>query len=413
MKFTPRAAAAAILRDWEEGSTFIDALIDRHCTRAKLEPRDRAMAQNLALGVIRNLTLLDTWIDGLRKGKLGLEETNLLRLGLFQVLVLRSADHAAVNETVSLARPRARGLVNAVLRRAVRERDALLTDAESLPPADRYSIPDHVYARWAAAFGGEEASRIAATTNAAAEVYVRSNALRKGLSEADLTAAEAEPLSAHPGFYRVAKLPAEALAAGRCYAQDPSTALAPAMLDASPGQRVLDACAAPGGKTAIIASDMHDEGELIAVDVSAARAKRLAANLERLGVSCARIEVADLATTPLPAWAEAGRFDRILLDAPCSNTGVLRRRADARWRLMPGFAAPLAQLQGRLARALLPLLKPGGRLVYSTCSIDPEENRGVVDSLLAGHPSLELTDEKLLLPGADHDGAYAAALTAN
>ncbi len=401
-----RRVCAGILREWQETSSFIDAILDRHCTKAGLDSRDRAFVQNVTIGVVKNLALLDSWIDELRKGKLGAEEQRLLEIGLYQVLLMRVPDHAAVNETVALARPRARPLINAVLRRAIREREALLASAASLPAADRHSIPDHLFESWLEAFGSPEAERIAALINDSPPLCVRSNPLQGGLTDDDLTRAAATPLSSHPGFYRVDQLPLDALAAGRCYAQDPSTAAAPALLDPQPGERVLDACAAPGGKTAILATAMENRGEIVAMDISETRAERLRGNLERLGVSIAQIEVADLLAEPTPA----ALFDRILLDAPCSNTGVLRRRADARWRLAPGFATELATLQLRMATAVLPLLKPGGRLVYSTCSIAPEENADLVAAILATDPDLAKVGETSLMPTADHDGAYAAAI---
>jgi len=409
-----RRICAAALRDWEEGSTYIDAILDRRCEQAGLDSRDRAFVHNVTLGVIKNLALLDMWIDGMRKGQLGAEEGRLLELGLYQILLMRVPDHAAVNETVALARQRARGLINAILRRATRERDELLAGIESQPAVVRYSIPDHIYDRWVEAFGAERANEIAAACNEPAPLFVRSNPLQGGLTEEDLAASVATSVSESSSgldeFYRVESLPMEALDAGRCYAQDPSTAAAPSLLAAQPGERVLDACAAPGGKTAILAAGMGNTGEIIAADLSPARAGRLASNLKRLGVSNARIEVGDLLDTPLPDWAQPASFDRILLDAPCSNTGVLRRRADARWRLAPGFAPQMAKLQLKLANALLPLLKPGGRFVYSTCSIDPEENSAVVTSLLETHPGLERLDEIAMLPGDSNDGAFAAAL---
>ncbi len=408
-----RRVCLAILREWEETSTFIDAILDRRVAKADLDARDRAFVQSATLGVIKNLGLLEAWTDSLRKGKLGAEERRLLALGLYQILLMRVPDHAAVNETVGLARGRARPVINAVLRRATRERDGLLAAAEAMPPADRYSIPDHLFDRWADAFGTGEAERIAALANASAPLFVRSNPLIEGgLGDADLEGCGAVPVAGQAGFYRVAELPMGALLAGRCYAQDPSTAAAPGLLEPRPGERVLDACAAPGGKTAILAAAMENRGEIVAVDSSTARAARLRENLGRLGVTNTCVEVADLGeiATAAPTWAAPASFDRILIDVPCSNTGVLRRRADARWRLAPGFAPQMATLQLRLTRAVLPLLKPGGRLVYSTCSIDPEENAGVVAAVLESEPSLGKVAERVLLPGEEHDGAYAAAL---
>jgi 16S rRNA (cytosine967-C5)-methyltransferase len=405
-----RRTCASILRDWEESTTFIDAIIDRHCMQAGLESRDRAFVQNITLGIIRNLTLLGTWIDRLRKGKIGSDEQRLLELGLFQILLMRVPDHAAVNETVELARPRARGMVNAVLRRAVRERDELLALTETLPPAQRYSMPEHIYTRWEQQFGVKPAEEIAANATAPAAITVRSNPLCGGLSKQDIEQSGAQPVDEHPGFYLVETLPIDALDCGRCYAQDPATALAPDLLAPKPGERVLDACAAPGGKSAILAATMENTGEIVAVDIAGPRSERLRENLRRLAVSNVRVETLDLLRDGEVLAEFRESFDRVLIDVPCSNTGVLRRRVDARWRLMPGFPAQMAELQSRLVRAVVPLLKPGGKLVYSTCSIEPEENSGVVAGIIEQFPLLQKLEEISLLPSSRHDGAYAALL---
>jgi len=405
-----RRTCAAILRNWEESTTFIDKLIDRHCTKAGLDSRDRAFVQNITLGIIRNLTLLGAWIDMLRKAKIGNEEQRLLELGLYQVLLMRVPDHAAVNETVQLARPRARAMINAVLRRAIREREELLAITETLPPAQRYSIPEHIYKRWEQQFGGRQAEEIAAIAATPAPLTVRSNPLRGGLNKQDLEQSRAQPVDGHAGFYLVETLPVEALANGRCYAQDPSTAVAPDLLDPQPGERVLDACAAPGGKSAILASSMENTGEIIAVDIAGPRSERLRENLQTLAATNVRVEEVDLLNSgEIPAYFREG-FDRVIIDVPCSNTGVFRRRVDARWRLMPGFQTQMAELQSRLVHAVVPLLKPGGRLVYSTCSIEAEENSKTIAGIVGKFPQLRKLEEIALMPSPAHDGAYAALL---
>jgi len=405
-----RRTCAAILRDWEESTTFIDKVIDRHCTKAELDPRDRAFVQNITLGIIRNLTLLGFWIDMLRKGKTGNEEQRLLELGLYQVLLMRVPDHAAVNETVELARPRARPMINAVLRRAIREREQLLAAAEKLPPSQRHSMPEHIYMRWEEQFGKQQAEELAATAAKPALVTVRSNPLRGGLSEQDLEQSRAQPVDHHAGFYLVEVLPVDALANGRCYAQDPSTAVAARLLNPKPGERVLDACAAPGGKSAILSAAMENTGEIIAVDIAGPRSERLRENVARLGATNVRVKEMDLLKgDDIPADFRQS-FDRIMIDVPCSNTGVFRRRVDARWRLMPGFETQMAKLQSRLVHAVIPLLKPGGTLVYSTCSIETEENRGTIAGIVVQFTDLRKLDEVALMPSPVNDGAYAALL---
>ncbi len=188
--------------------------------------------------------------------------------------------------------------------------------------------------------------------------------------------------------------------------QDPSTALACELLAPQPGDRVLDACAAPGGKTAYLAELMQDQGAILAVDRDEQRVQRLEENLTRLGISSAKTQVHDWSGTP-----PTEHFDRILVDAPCSNTGVMRRRVDVRWRLQPADFTRMPREQLAIVRAVLPLLKPGGTLVYSTCSLEPEENGQLVRQLLEEFPALQLEEERAILPWRDGlDGAFAARL---
>jgi 16S rRNA (cytosine967-C5)-methyltransferase len=187
---------------------------------------------------------------------------------------------------------------------------------------------------------------------------------------------------------------------GWFYVQDPGTLLAVAQLDPRPGETILDLCAAPGGKTTLIAQRMANRGRIVARDNQPERLKRLEENCRRLGATCVDFS----ATSP--------EYDRILLDAPCSNTGVLRRRVDLRWRLEPAEIARLAKAQAALLSQAAPTLKPGGTLVYSTCSLEPEENQQVVQSFLETHPAFKLKTERELLPYIEAvDSAYVATLT--
>jgi 16S rRNA (cytosine967-C5)-methyltransferase len=208
-------------------------------------------------------------------------------------------------------------------------------------------------------------------------------------------------------IYQVEEIPQPLLDAGVGYMQDPATLRACDLLGVKPGHLVLDACAAPGGKTAYLAQQMGSEGKLIATDSHPARLERLRENLARLGANRVTSQLADW-TQPVEGLP---RLDRILLDVPCSNTGVLRRRVDLRWRLRPEVFGEMAALQLTLALNALQHLRPGGRAVYSTCSIEREENEAVVDQLLAKDPSLERKEVVSLLPHRDGvDGAFAALL---
>jgi 16S rRNA (cytosine967-C5)-methyltransferase len=194
---------------------------------------------------------------------------------------------------------------------------------------------------------------------------------------------------------------------GSFYVQDPSTLLAVHELNPQPGENVLDLCAAPGGKTAYIAQLMRNEGRVIAHDTSPDRLKLVEENCARLGADCVE------AVLPKALESRPATFDRILVDAPCSNTGVMRRRVDLRWRIRPEEIARLAAKQIKLLRFAAPRLKPGGTLVYSTCSLEPEENQKVVEQFLWEFPAFNLGHERELLPFVDEvDGAFVARITA-
>ncbi len=405
-----RKICIKILCEWEESSKFIDSIIESECSNSELDPRDRAFIQNITLGVIRNLTVLENWLYQLRKGKTDSDIKRIIYIGLYQILLMRVPNHAAVNETVNLARTRARGLVNAILRRAVREQDELLENLNSMAPVDKYSIPDHIYSRWEKQFGVETAERIACQSNKAAPITIRSNSLRGGLTDKDISDADASPIKDYPEFYHVKKLPFESLDNGRCYAQDPSTSIAPNLLNPTPSHQVLDVCAAPGGKTSILSLCMENKGTITATDIKGPRSNRLTENLRRLGVENVTVKSGDLLSQDNFLFDQSNTYDRILIDVPCSNTGVFRRRADAKWRLMPGFTKGLAQLQLRMVESIIPLLKDGGKMVYSTCSIDDEENGQLVEKIIEKFPHLTKIDEISLIPQDDRDGAYAALL---
>ncbi|HSH39976.1 MAG TPA: RsmB/NOP family class I SAM-dependent RNA methyltransferase, partial [Chthoniobacterales bacterium] len=244
-----------------------------------------------------------------------------------------------------------------------------------------------------------------------APVYARINTLRVSRDDFLAQHTGSAPVPNHPLFVRLTSVPSDALDRGDCYIQDPSTSAAVELLAPSPGEIVLDACAAPGGKSGLIAAMMQNTGELVASDRNAGRVEKLSGNLSRLGVSIARIERTDWTSgAAVDAFAPRS-FDRILLDAPCSNTGVLRRRVDARWRLRPNDFTRMPEEQLSILRRLAPLLKPGGTLVYSTCSIEPEENEVVVSRIAAEFPFLRPDATTSILPFRDgFDGAYAARL---
>jgi len=410
----PRLLAWQILRAWQPEGVYADEMIDHTARRHALSPPNRAFLNALVLAVLRHRTLLDGWIDHLRDGgKLDHDTRGWLRLGLVQCLILGLPEHAAVHETVDLA-GRGRGLVNAVLRRALRERAALEQLRDTAPPDIRFSLPEFLLERWTKRYHPAGMEALATWCNTPAPIIVRANELIPG-STARLAAIPGNTaLEEHPGFFLCADLPRESLASGGCYAQDPATAAAPLLLAPGPGHDVLDACAAPGGKAALLAQMMGNEGHLVATDAAPKRLERLRANLSRLHVKNTETLVHDWETTPPPAsWRQRfpEGFHRILLDTPCSNTGVIRRRVDVRWRLQPDFLAEIVQRQERLLSVLLPLLRPGGRLAYSTCSIEPEENENIVKAVLTKLPGYRQLQTRSLVPHlSGTDGAWVSLI---
>lgn len=400
-----RRVALGLLREWEKGNSFAADLIESAVRRGKLEPRDRGFVQQLLYAVLRNRSLLDHFVAEFSTGKLDPRTARVLQFGLAEALLLDSPPHALVNETVKLAPGWSRRIVNAILRRATAEevRQDCRERIEKLEPPIRWSTPSWIWNRWVEQFGRDDAEALCRWNNQPAPVFVRLNPLKPAAATSGLTESE------FPGFFEVVgDLPKELFENGQAYAQDPSTAHAIELLDPQPGQTVLDACAAPGGKTFAIACAMKNEGQIVATDRDPDRVERMEENLDRLGVRIAEPRVCDWLTDKL----DLPNFDRILVDAPCSNTGVMRRRVDVRWRLEPREFERLREVQRQLLAALTPMLAPGGRLVYSTCSIDREENEELVrEFAIALGEGFRLAEIKEIFPWRDGcDGAFAASI---
>ncbi len=409
MPANPRQSCLRALLEWEKGKCFSDEILHTSLQKEPLSPLDRAFFMETFFGVLRNLSRLDFLIARLREGNIDTPTRAMLRLGLYQIFHMRIADHAAVNETVELA-GRTRGLVNAILRRALRERDALDTALAGAAPASATSHPRFLLRRWEQIFGTDATQQLCAWNNQPAEVHVRANELRVTTGELLRSNPDARPSPAHPLAIKVRHLPLSWIAHGLCYVQDPSTLLSCDLLDPRPGEVVLDACAAPGGKTSYLAQLMRDEGRIIACDLYDSRVARLRENLQRLGVTIAEAIQLDCMQAGPPL--EPASFDRILVDAPCSNTGVIRRRVDVRWRLTDEDFLRMPAQQLALVKRTATLLKPGGTLVYSTCSLEPEENDRLVEQALAAIPGLRFLESRRTLPFVDAvDGAFAAKFT--
>ncbi|MBI4327129.1 MAG: 16S rRNA (cytosine(967)-C(5))-methyltransferase RsmB [Chloroflexi bacterium] len=428
-KQKPREIAARILQRRELGRSYVEDLLEQELERTALSPADRSLVQELAYGVVRWQRTLDWLIDRKASGRTQKQMLRLLlRLGLYQLFWLdRIPNHAAVHETVELAKQLGfgaqAGFVNALLRSCIRERaatDQQLQDLQTAQPALGYSHPDWLCARWEQRWGAPQLRELLAWNNTPAKIFARLNGLKTDISKLlDLWTGEGVRFAPFQAAWledavmfqldlaaSLARLPS--FQHGLFYVQDPSTLLAVQELNPQPGETVLDTCAAPGGKTAFIAQRMQNRGHLVAQDVSAERRQLLTENCARLGVTC--LETARPSDVTVPELTR--QFDRIVVDAPCSNTGVLRRRLDLRWRIRAEELSRLQKTQLELLDQAALQMKPGGTLVYSTCSLEPEENHAAVEQFLTLHPGFHLDRERELLPFADGvDGAYVARLT--
>ena len=411
-QLSARQIALTALRLWRKEKRFADYIISGLLAKAELTHPDRGFALELFYGVLRNLTLLDFWIGCLRASRVESDVRDILRLGLYQLFFLKTAEHAAVHETVSLAPKKQRTVINAMLRAATRRPSDLLARADAQPLFIRTSHPEFLVERWQQHFGAENAEELCEWNNLPPPLYGRINLLRIGRTEFLRSYSESRSLPDHPNFVQVNSLPSDALERGHCYVQDPSTTIACQLLDPKPGERILDACAAPGGKTGYIAQLIENRGRIMACDRDPERLQILKENMTRLGAEIVRTLRHDWTGDRLPPEiASVAPFDRILIDAPCTNTGVMRRRVDLRWRLRQTDFVRMQQQQLEIVRVLIPLLKSEGVLVYSTCSLEPEENEEVVRRILDSSPALRLIEEQRSSPFQDRfDGAFAAKL---
>ena len=406
-----RRAAYEALLQWEKSGAFADSIVDQRIRHA-LQGADADLAVEIFYGAIRWRARLDFVIDHSTFRVKVLPLRCLLRCGLYQLLFLdRVPEYAAVNETVALAPAGLRSLANAFLRSFLRERKNWLQRLESCretKPDVFYSHPAWLIRRWERAFGGDRARQLLGWNNTIPGVFIRANTLKCSCEELKPALQDHLPKSTpHPLAFQVESpgglFASEAYRQGWFYAQDPSTLKAVELLDAHPGDTVLDPCAAPGGKTTYIAQRMENRGRVVASDLDPKRLRLLEENKKRLG--CSSIEIVPMHT--LLNTTEA--FDRILLDVPCSNTGVLRRRVDLRWRIRRQEILALAAEQFRLVVRFTQRLKPGGILVYSTCSLEPEENEQMVERLRKQVPVLMLEETwSSFPPESGMDGAFAA-----
>lgn len=408
-QLSARRVALAALKIWRTKRGFADRVISQLLADSPLGSADRAFAVELFYGVLRNLALLDFWIANLRPARLSADVRDVVRLGLYQLFITKTSEHAAVYETVELVAKRQRPVINAILRSAGRKRSDLQRLAKSQPLDVRFSHPKFLVERWTKQFGADSTVALCEWNNRPPPIYARINQLKIDRQNFLARYREARSVPNNANFVEL-PAPGEALSQGNCYVQDPSTVIACELLTPKPGETILDACAAPGGKTSYLAELMQNQGAILACDRDADRLRLVQENFTRLGVKIGQIVQHDWTKKPLPnAILAAAPFDRILVDAPCSNTGVMRRRVDVRWRLKPTDFERMRARQIDIMLAVAALLRPEGVLVYSTCSLEPEENEQVARALIQQMPNLTLEDERKCLPFVDHfDGAFAA-----
>ena len=387
-----REAAVRALLAWEKRGAWSDAYLDGLFRREKLPERERALAQRLCCGVIQNLTALDFYLAPYVRGSLQSPVRAILRCAVYQLAFLdRIPPSAAVDTAVemakSMANPAAARVVNAILRRLTSAPLPPLPrggDAESL--AVRYSHPLWLTQLWLDRLGEADCRRLLAADNEIPPTALRVNRLRGTAEEVSAALTEENavfsPLPPLPDFFALKEGRAAELSAfrrGMVTVQDPAAALPVLCAEVKPGMRVLDACAAPGGKTFLLAQEMEDRGEILACDLHPNKLERLRAAADRLRIRCVRTQAAD-ARKPAEEWKNA--FDLVLADVPCSGMGVIRKKPEIRWKPREELA-DLPGIQLAILRSLGDCVRPGGQLVYSTCTLLEAENEAVTAAFLA------------------------------
>lgn len=442
-----RIFAFAVLQEFDQSERFIQDIMADLDARHSLSGADRSLALDVAAGVVRRSRTLDVVIQSRitrPRHKVEPDLWRVLRIGAYQLLFSRTPDHAAVDSTVDLCRlldrPRWTGFVNGVLRgigRLLIDEPATGPASTSLPTshkqwrslneeilpnpqtqrmqyyADAFSLPQTLAQRWTSRLSEAELIAACFHTIDPPATFLRVNSLRadpaavlQSLIDAGCRASmgtlfgsiqlEQSPrLETLPGY-----------ADGLWSVQDEAAMSASLLLAPQPGESILDFCAAPGGKTTHLAELSGDKATIVACDVASGRLQRIRENAARLQLTSIQPKVIPKDGRDLPA----GPFDAVLVDVPCSNTGVLNRRPEARWRFDQVGLEELVVLQTRLLLQACELVRPGGRVVYSTCSMEPEENRGVVDTVLRALKEFRLDREIHHHPGQPADGAYQALL---
>lgn len=425
LKSSAREAALTVLTRVEQDHSYSNLLLNQTLRSAHFERQDAALATELVYGTLQHLSTIDYFLGRfIAKGVASLQPwvRNLLRLSFYQLYYLdKIPPHAAVHEAVNIAKRKGHqgvsGMVNGVLRNVIRQKEALIIPSD-LPAVQRIALkhahPEWMVERWVRKFGEAIAEQICEANNTPPHSSIRVNTQKTSreelLSRWREAGYEAEPSAIAPAGIRVAGGGNLALTdefrSGLFTVQDESSMLVAEVVDPQPGMRVLDCCAAPGGKSTHLAEKMKDEGFLAACDIHEHKEKLIRDQTQRLGLHAVHPTIAD--ALQLQNVFERATFDRILLDAPCSGLGVIRRKPDLKWTKTEAEIATISDLQRKMIEAVYPLLKPGGILVYSTCTITQEENDDVVDSFLQAHPEFVRDSFPVALSnslgGKGHDG---------
>lgn len=403
-----REVALHVLTRIDVDDAYSNLLLNQSLQQSRLNRQDSALATELVYGTLQRLNTIDFFLSRfVAKGLDKLEPwvRNLLRLSLYQLHWLeRIPEHAAVSEAVAIAKRRGHqgisGMVNAVLRSAVRQKSALVVPA-GLPAADRISLehshPKWIVSRWIAQFGEETTEAVCRSNNLPPKVSVRVNALKQtresmlqklleqGIAAEASAIASAGVIVTSGGNMALS----EWYQNGELSIQDESSMLVAEAVDPKPGMHVLDCCAAPGGKTAHMAERMNDTGRIWAADLHEHKRQLIEEQSRRLGLTCIRTLTED--ARKLPEHFALASFERILLDAPCSGLGVIRRKPDVKWSKQAGDISEIAELQYEILSQVQRLLRPDGVLVYGTCTLSSEENEELMLRFLREHRDFELS----------------------